>query len=347
VHSGHPRLIILIALGFLLAAGHAPAEGFASPASAWAATQAAYEALLPACRKPGTVRLIARSTLASLAAPSSIALLAAESIAARWLQNGSSHRGACPTTPSGWVDAAGMEDLVRNPDVLSFQEDGLSAPSLQSTIPLIGADDVWAAGYTGSGQTIAILDTGVDGAHTFLTGKIVGQACFSTTFAGDGATTLCPNGQQEQFGSGAGVNCSIEGCDHGTHVAGIAAGEGATFSGVARDATLLAVQIFSRFDGTTCALFGMPSPCVLTYTSDQIAGLDWVYGQRLSYAIAAANMSIGDSYTSPCNSDRQAQHRQPAVGGHCLVTPPERRLDERHQRPGLHPPQSASARRPT
>ena len=203
------------------------------------------------------------------------------------------------------VDAAGLEDLARNPEVLSFQEDGLSAPSLQTTIPLIGADDVWAAGYTGAGQTIAILDTGIDGGHTFLAGKVLGQACFSTTYAPDGASTLCPNLQDQQIGPGAGVNCSgIDGCDHGTHVAGIAAGQSATVSGVARGASLLAVQIFSRFDGVTCASFGIPSPCILTYDSDQIAGLDWVYTQRTGYSIAAVNMSLGGgSYVAPCDSD--------------------------------------------
>jgi len=36
------------------------------------------------------------------------------------------------------------------------------------------------------------------------------------------------------------------GCDHGTHVAGIAAGKSASFSGVAKDANLIAMQVFSR-----------------------------------------------------------------------------------------------------
>ena len=53
------------------------------------------------------------------------------------------------------------------------------------------------------------------------------------------STTLCPNGLEAQTGTGAGVNCplSVEGCAHGTHVAGITAGRaysgGPSYNGVA------------------------------------------------------------------------------------------------------------------
>ncbi len=49
---------------------------------------------------------------------------------------------------------------------------------------------------------------------------------------------------------GMGVNCSsaVSGCDHGTHIAGIVAGKKCIpFSGVARDANLISIQIFSQF----------------------------------------------------------------------------------------------------
>jgi subtilisin len=197
-----------------------------------------------------------------------------------------------------------LQDLLDNPDVVAVQADVPVPPSLASSIPLIGADSAWADGYTGSGWAVAILDTGVDSSHPFLSSKVVAEACFS----GGGSTTnsLCPNGQPTQTGTGAGANCpaSIEGCSHGTHVAGIAAGSGSSFSGVAKDADVIAVQIFSEFTGATCSGFGLPSPCALTYTSDQISGLDWVYSQRTSYNIASVNMSLGGaSYTSTASCD--------------------------------------------
>jgi len=202
------------------------------------------------------------------------------------------------------VDAETLAGLASNPDILSIEEDVLMAPSLAESVPLIGADQAWVAGFTGFGQTIAILDTGVDKSHPFLMGKVTGEACFSSTAPSYGSTTVCPNGLETQIGAGAGVNCSltIDGCAHGTHVAGIAAGQEATFSGVAKDASLIAIQVFSRFNSDIyCGVGG--SPCALSFSSDQLAALDWLYWERETYPIAAANLSLGgDLYTSPCDS---------------------------------------------
>jgi subtilisin family serine protease len=199
------------------------------------------------------------------------------------------------------VDQTAFAQLASNPLVAQLQEDKPIPPLLIDSVPLIQADEAWALGYAGSGQAIAILDTGVDTAHEFLAGKVVGEACFSTTDAFWGSTTACPNGQPSQAGSGAGVNCDLAfyGCDHGTHVAGIAAGDGPTMSGVARGASLLAVQVFSYFDEATCGGF----PCVLSFTSDQISALEWVYEQAADLDIASVNMSLGgDVFSDPCDT---------------------------------------------
>lgn len=96
--------------------------------------------------------------------------------------------------------------------------------------------------------------------------------------------------------------CPVGACDHGTVVAGIAAGTNATFSGVAKDATLIAIQVFSRFDSVTNC--GSATPCALTYTSDQILGLQQVYALRSTYHIAAVNMSLGaGQYSSQSTCD--------------------------------------------
>ena len=202
------------------------------------------------------------------------------------------------------VDQDGLQKLAQSNLVLGVQEDVPSPPVLDLSIPLIGADDAWAAGYSGSGQVVAILDTGMDRGHEFLAGKVVAEACFSTTNAA--SSSLCPDATDEQIGSGAGINCPsvVKGCDHGTHVAGIAAGNVAGLAGVAKDAQLISIQVFSRFDSTANCGVGN-TPCALAWTSDQIAALDWLYSQSGTYQIAAANMSLGGStaYSSPCDGD--------------------------------------------
>jgi subtilisin family serine protease len=202
------------------------------------------------------------------------------------------------------VDGTALWDLIVNPIVASVREDVPVPTTLDQSVPLIGALEAWELGYSGQGQSIAILDTGVDADHPFLAGKVVAEACFSTTYDGLGSTSVCPNGQEEQEGPGSASICSVGGCDHGTHMAGIAAGEGEAFSGVAPDATILAVQIFSRFGPDQCRSYGYSGDCVLSYPSDQISALEWVYEQRHTHNIAAANFSLGGGrYTTGCDSD--------------------------------------------
>ena len=184
-------------------------------------------------------------------------------------------------------------------------EDILHAPTLAQSVPLIQGDQAWAAGYDGTGFVVAIVDTGVDKTHPFLGGKVVEEACYSSSVAGR-STSVCPNGQAEQTGPGSGVTCGVGACWHGTHVAGIAAGNGGPagqpFSGVARGAQIMAVQVFSRFN-TTADCGGTP-PCVLAWTSDIIAGLERVYAVSSQRNIASANLSLGGGLSpSPCDDD--------------------------------------------
>ena len=190
------------------------------------------------------------------------------------------------------VDLNALLQLQIDPDVTSIEEDQALRPSLAQSVPLIGAPTAWAAGFTGAGWSIAILDTGVEKTHPFLAGKVVSEACYSNAGGLAGGVTTCPGGATSSTAAGSGVNCTLGGCEHGTHVAGIAAGVNATFSGVARGASLISIQVFTRVNSAAqCA--PSAAPCLMSFTSDQIAAMLRVYALRTTLNIASVNISIG------------------------------------------------------
>jgi subtilisin len=191
-------------------------------------------------------------------------------------------------------------------DVIRVREDGIVRPVLTESVPLVQADRAWASGYDGSGTVIAVIDTGVDAAHPFLAGKVIEEACYSSTVAGV-SQSVCPNGQDQQVGVGAAVPCPMSDCFHGTHVAGIAAGFDSTGqhgAGVAKGALLMAVQVFAQIIDP--ALCDGAAPCTGAYESDVIAGLERVYAVALAgqQRIVAANLSLGSGlFSTTCDDE--------------------------------------------
>ena len=202
------------------------------------------------------------------------------------------------------VDAMALERLRVSPLVREIYEDKLSRAQMLRSAPLIGAPAAWSGGRTGNGWAVAVLDTGVDGTHPFLAGKVVSEACYSTTSAADGTQSLCPGGVGASTAPGSAVPCSGGLCNHGTHVAGIAAGGLASdgSSGIARGAQIVAMQVFSLFPN----YFGPGQGAVLSYESDQVRALERVAEiaatPSLNIRIASVNMSLGSGkYTETCD----------------------------------------------
>lgn len=208
-------------------------------------------------------------------------------------------------------DTATLTNLVQMPEIARVMLDYELEPHLANSTPFIGASNVQnALGSAGVGMAVAILDTGVDLDHSFLSGSIVSEACYSDNGGWfSSKDSLCPGGTEETTDPGSGDACTgANGCDHGTHVAGIAAGAGASFNGVAPDASIIAIQVFHRENNANKCTVN-PAPCVMASTSSVIKGLERVYELRHTFNIAAVNLSLGSGfYTSrgQCDDDNGA-----------------------------------------
>lgn len=203
------------------------------------------------------------------------------------------------------VDQTALKALTADKAITAISLDTPVPPVMDDTIPLIRANNNHFLNYTGSGWSVAILDTGVDKFHPALVGKITSEACYSSNVPSQGASSLCPGGATSSTVSGSGLHCAMgtSGCDHGTHVAGIAAR-------VAPSARLIPIQVFSRFtdsgSNTPCQNVNRTSPCTLSYTSDQVAALNRVWALHITtnngINVASVNMSLGGGqHTGPCD----------------------------------------------
>jgi serine protease AprX len=126
-----------------------------------------------------------------------------------------------------------------------------------------GATRLAAQGDTGQGVTVAVLDTGIDNLPDF-SGRLVGGV--------DLTGTNSP--YQDSYG-------------HGTFVAGLIAGNGASsngqYSGEAPGARLVSVKVAGA-DGTT-------------HLGTLISGLQWAVDHRSDYGITVVNVSLGFQYS--------------------------------------------------
>ena len=122
-----------------------------------------------------------------------------------------------------------------------------------------GATRLASAGDTGQGVTVAVMDTGIDNLPDF-SGRLIGGV--DLTNGG--------NPYQDSYG-------------HGTFVAGLIAGNGASsggqYSGEAPGAKLVSIKVAGA-DGTT-------------HLGTLISGLQWAVDHQSRYGIKILNLSLG------------------------------------------------------
>ncbi|MAR53141.1 MAG: hypothetical protein CL426_00110 [Acidimicrobiaceae bacterium] len=178
---------------------------------------------------------------------------------------------------AGTIELNRIHELLEIPGVVFVELDGRLEVQMEDVVPAHGVDLVWQdTGYTGSGVTMAIIDTGIDGNHTALDDlddnnmtndpKIV---AFYDAINNPGATNGTEIFPYDDNG-------------HGTHCAGITAGTGAPnyqHVGVAPQANLVGVKVL---DGGGSGSFAAV-----------MAGMEWTVEKRHEFNIRAASMSLG------------------------------------------------------
>ncbi len=200
---------------------------------------------------------------------------------------------------SATVTAQGVEQLENDPRVQSVFLDKMFHVSVDTSVPQINADDIWnfsINGYniTGKGETVCILDTGIDADHPAFQDKIKSQYCY--------CSSCCPGGGSEN-------NSAEDDHGHGTHVAGIAAGNLTAYFGVAKDAGIYAIKVCDSAGSCT--------------TSDIIAGIDRCSNTAniSAFNISVISLSLGDGSQNNvfCNDDALAASINAAVGKNISV----------------------------
>ena len=172
--------------------------------------------------------------------------------------------------PSVAVTASGpgLRAMLGDPRVLAIEPDEGGIGLLTEAEPLIGLDLVKAAGFSGAGISVAIIDSGVDATHPALAGRVADEACFC-------GNNCCPNGQASQTGAGS----ALDDNGHGTHVAGEIAAQGGTSpEGGAPGVQLVAVKVLDSNLGFCCM-------------SDVVAALSWVADNHPE--VKLVNLSLG------------------------------------------------------
>jgi serine protease AprX len=172
------------------------------------------------------------------------------------------------------ANAAELSELAADEAIDHLSGDVPVRTSMSVSNPSTAADQVRAgtsgllgigaiAGVTGQGIGVAVIDSGI-GTHTALSKRVVANVSLIT---GDSSVG-------DAFG-------------HGTHVAGVIAGNGAAAAGVtplytggiAPGAQLISVRVLGAKG--------------MGLTSDVIAGIDWAVANRTKYNIRILNLSLG------------------------------------------------------
>ncbi|MBV8692345.1 MAG: S8 family peptidase [Actinobacteria bacterium] len=180
------------------------------------------------------------------------------------------------------IRAVTLDEKMQPTGLLGGGGGGNSQAALKSVAPQeMQADDMWRAGYTGQGVTVAVIDTGIANVPD-LAGRIVPVKNDLNLLQ---APQPCLNLSGEP-------DCT-DNHGHGTFVAGLIAGNGASsngaWKGIAPSANVLSVKVAGR-DGSADV-------------SNVLAAIQWVVSFKDRYGIKVVNLSLGTDSTQSYTVD--------------------------------------------
>jgi serine protease AprX len=162
---------------------------------------------------------------------------------------------------------------------------GTPLPDMAAVGQVVGAPSAWAAGATGHGVDVAMVDTGV------------------TPVPGLNGPNKLVYGPDLSFDSQDPATAHWDGYGHGTAIAGIIAGNDGTadgYKGIAPDARLVSVKVGASNGATD--------------VSQMIAGIDWVtqHAHDDGMNIRVLNLSLGTNAVQPYQLDPLAHAAEQA-----------------------------------
>src|SRR5208283_5485134 len=168
------------------------------------------------------------------------------------------------------LDGNGIQSLSNQSNVVYISSDRPLTPSLSNAAVAVNAPFAWQSNYTGAGVGVALIDSGVSNHPDLYMGILpLSRVVYQQSFVPGNSSS------NDQYG-------------HGTHVAGLIAGDGLsstgpiyskTFRGIAPGASIVNLRVLDQNGAGTDSLV--------------IAAINQAISLKSTYNIRVINLSLG------------------------------------------------------
>src|SRR5256885_11804219 len=168
------------------------------------------------------------------------------------------------------LDGNGIVSLSNQSNVVYISADRPLSPTLSTAAPAVNADFAWQSNYTGAGVAVALIDSGVANHSDLYQGMFpISRVVYQQSFVPGNSSAA------DQYG-------------HGTHIAGLIAGDGLsstgffynkTFKGIAPGAKIVNLRVLDANGASTDSVV--------------IAAIDKAISLKSTYNIRVINLSMG------------------------------------------------------